>query len=148
MSKEIINNFRDKYDFLSNFYPKPIVINGVEYQTSEHYYQAMKAANGTDRKKIMDAETPGKAKTLAKNIEVRKEFRQNNLGIMMVALQAKFNPGSNEAQMLVDTGNQLLIEGNYWHDNFWGNCFCSKCVLIDGKNVLGKMLMIVRESLQ
>lgn len=148
MGKETINSFRDKYDFLSNFYLKPIVVNGVEYQTSEHYYQAMKASNDADKKKVMEAKTPGEAKRIVKKIEVRKDFQQQNLAFMLIALQAKFNKGSKEAEMLVSTGDALLIEGNYWHDNFWGNCFCPKCVLIDGKNVLGKMLMIVRESLK
>ena len=25
-------------------------------------------------------------------------------------------------QQLIDTGDAMLIEGNWWHDNYWGNC--------------------------
>lgn len=43
-------------------------------------------------------------------------------------------------EMLLSTGNADIIEGNYWHDNFWGQCSCEKCVG-KGKNNLGKILM-------
>ena len=41
----------------------------------------------------------------------------------------------------------MLIEGNYWHDNYWGNCLCPKCKEIEGQNQLGKILMKVRSTL-
>jgi hypothetical protein len=39
------------------------------------------------------------------------------------------------------------LEGNNWHDNTWGNCLCDKCKGIEGKNLLGNILMQVREEL-
>ena len=45
------------------------------------------------------------------------------------------------------TGDAELIEGNTWHDNYWGVCSCSKCNG-RGKNRLGKLLMKVREELR
>ena len=44
--------------------------------------------------------------------------------------------------MLIKTGDQELIEGNYWNDTYWGVC---KGV---GQNKLGKILMRVREELK
>jgi predicted NAD-dependent protein-ADP-ribosyltransferase YbiA (DUF1768 family) len=48
---------------------------------------------------------------------------------------------------LQETGTQMLVEGNYWHDNFWGNCKCKKCKDITGQNTLGILLMALREEL-
>lgn len=39
------------------------------------------------------------------------------------------------------TGNEMLVEGNNWHDKFWGVCGG------EGENHLGKMLMHIRERL-
>jgi len=50
--------------------------------------------------------------------------------------------------MLLATLDAELIEGNAWHDNFWGDCFCEKCRDIEGLNVLGNILMRIREELQ
>ena len=47
--------------------------------------------------------------------------------------------------MLLATGGEELIEGNWWHDNFFGVCTCGPCDG-KGKNNLGKILMRVREE--
>ena len=44
---------------------------------------------------------------------------------------------------LLATGEEELIEGNYWHDTCWGVCNCAKCG-DKGENRLGKLLMEVR----
>lgn len=49
---------------------------------------------------------------------------------------------------LLATEDEELVEGNYWHDNFWGNCSCPKCKDIQGKNVLGTLLMEERERIK
>lgn len=40
------------------------------------------------------------------------------------------------------TGDSLLVEGNWWHDTFWGVCNGF------GENNLGKLLMKIREELK
>ena len=52
---------------------------------------------------------------------------------------------------LLATGDANLVEGNTWHDNYWGICTCSKCInspVVDGKNKLGTILMKVRDSIR
>jgi predicted NAD-dependent protein-ADP-ribosyltransferase YbiA (DUF1768 family) len=44
--------------------------------------------------------------------------------------------------MLIDTGDQELIEGNWWGDVIWGVCNGK------GENHLGKILMEVRKELK
>ena len=50
-------------------------------------------------------------------------------------------------QMLLDTGDAILIEGNFWHDNFFGSCTCPKCGN-KGQNNLGKLLMQIRDEMK
>jgi hypothetical protein len=51
-------------------------------------------------------------------------------------------------EWLVATYPIPLVEGNYWHDNYWGDCSCNKCQATPGINKLGKMLMDLRERLR
>jgi len=43
-------------------------------------------------------------------------------------------------QLLKETGNKYLIEGNDWNDTYWGECNGR------GRNVLGRMLMAIRAT--
>lgn len=62
-------------------------------------------------------------------------------------LKCKFSNENLEKKLLA-TGDTELIEGNYWHDNFWGQCYCSRCKYIIGHNHLGKLLVKIRNDLQ
>lgn len=64
---------------------------------------------------------------------------------------AKFLDHPELAHQLLATGDALLIEGNRWHDNTWGDCRCGSrdrhnCVP-PGSNWLGQILMSVREAI-
>ena len=60
----------------------------------------------------------------------------------------KFQSHEDLRNQLFATGDAELIEGNDWHDNYWGNCECPRCVSIEGQNHLGKILMRVRNNLR
>jgi hypothetical protein len=62
-------------------------------------------------------------------------------------LRQKFAPGSELAAKLVATYPRMLIEGNNWHDNYWGSCRCDVCGF-KGMNVLGVLLMTIRAELR
>ena len=64
--------------------------------------------------------------------------------VMLNFLRIKFM-NAELRDKLLETGDSVLIEGNTWHDNYWGNCSCAKCKDIEGKNMLGRLLMQVRE---
>lgn len=48
---------------------------------------------------------------------------------------------------IVGTYPHALVEGNYWHDNIWGNCECAKCISFAGQNLLGQLLEVLRTHL-
>jgi ribA/ribD-fused uncharacterized protein len=145
--KLIISAFENEYAFLSNFYDSPITIDNITYPTVEHFFQAMKCLHINDRKWIVSAPTPGVAKRIGRMLALRSDWESIKEDVMYRGLKAKF-ADKKFAEQLLDTGDAELIEGNWWHDNIWGDCRCDKCAGIPGQNRLGKLLMKVREELK
>lgn len=139
----IINKFEGEYRFLSNFYPCVIEYEGIIYPTTEHAYQAAKTVNHEHRQMIADLPTPGASKKAGKIVELREDWNDVKYPIMEEILWLKFNQ-SEFKQLLLETRGYDLVEGNWWHDNIWGDCSCVKCKEIPGSNWLGKILMDIR----
>ena len=129
--------FSNKYFFLSNFY----YFNG---STVEHKFQAEKFDDQELVQKILNAKSPQKAKQLGKSQGLKSNWDQIKIEVMYKLLLEKFAWPELQKQLL-DTKKVLLVEGNYWHDNFWGSCNCHDCKRIKGENHLGILLMKVRE---
>ena len=143
----MINTFEGEFAFLSNFYPSPIEKDGIEYPTVEHFFQAMKTTNLKERKAIAKARTPGVAKRMGRQVHLRPEWEDIKVDVMRQGLNLKFS--DLELRMrLLNTGSAPLVEGNTWHDNTWGDCMCPRCADIQGHNILGKLLMDLREQVQ
>lgn len=144
-----IDCFDDKYAFLSNFYSSPIAPfdDGIIYPTVEHAFQAYKTTDINKRKEIAAQPTPGKAKRLGRSVDMRPGWRDIRKDIMYICLKDKFSESSLRERLLA-TGDAELIEGNTWHDNLWGDCYCPKCQNIPGENNLGKLLMKIREEIK
>lgn len=141
----MINKFEGEYFFLSNFYPSPIVIKDGEDEfiakTVEHYFQYMKTPSMEEGIGILAANTPGEAKRLGRKCHLRKDWEQVKDKVMLTALRKKFTIPELKKK-LIATGDKELIEGNLWHDTYWGVCNGI------GKNMLGKLLMQVREEIK
>lgn len=143
----MINEFVNENEFLSNFYPSPIKDEkGIEYPTVEHYFQAAKTLDESERKAIAAAPTPGKAKQMGRNVNLRRDWEVIKEYIMYDALRLKF-ADPVLAEKLLATGDQDLEEGNWWHDNTWGSCYCHDCARKPGRNLLGMLLMELRKEL-
>ena len=142
-----IIEFKNKYYFLSNFFPSPIVIGGFEYSTVEHWYQANKTTDRAEFNKIRKALTPGLAKRLGRRSSLRSNWKEIRDQIMFFGVFNKFLQNPELAEKLIETGCMPLVEGNTWHDNYWGQCFCEKCRVIRGQNKLGRILESVRSLL-
>lgn len=137
----MIDKFRGKYWFLSNFYESSIEDENITYPTVEHYFQAQKTLNREEKLKIAKATKPAKAKTIGRQVNLRKDWEDIKLQVMEKALRLKFqNPDLRKK--LITTGDEELVEGNPWGDRYWGVCNGS------GKNKLGKLLMKIRKELQ
>ena len=145
-SERMINRFEGEYAFLSNFYPVPITIGELHYLSSEAAYQAQKAP--MNKRALFTNLAPGQAKQLGQSMVLDPEswnaIRDN---IMRRIVHAKFAQNPELAELLSATGTEELEEGNTWHDNHFGNCYCPACENIKGENMLGKILMKEREIL-
>lgn len=142
-----ISQFKNEFEFLSNFYISPFVWNGYCWNTVEHAYQSAKAKFSNDKWLIRTAKTPAIAKKLGRKVNLRGDWEQVKVSIMTELVWLKFEYNPTLRDMLLNTDSAELIEGNYWHDNFWGDCFCPKCKEGKGKNVLGFILMKVRDGI-
>ena len=145
----MINCFDGEFAFLSNFSNSPIPISdGVDTfiaKTMEHFFQASKTPNMKEFLDILAADTPGKAKRLGRRCMLYNDWEETKINVMESGLRLKFSNPTLKAKLLA-TGNEPLEEGNHWHDNFWGNCYCDKCKNIVGQNNLGKLLMKLRNE--
>jgi ribA/ribD-fused uncharacterized protein len=133
-----------KYGFLSNFANYPIKIRDKIWPTTEHYFQGQKYAGTLDEEQVRNAETPAKAKELGKDRSktLRPDWEKVKIDIMREALLAKFNQHKEIKDKLVATGDATLIEHTE-NDKFWGDGGDGL-----GQNLLGKLLMEIREQLK
>ena len=148
--RNIVLQFREDYEFLSNFYPCPngVEYEGVKYPTSENAYQASKTSSF--RRRIFINCSPKEAKRKGKNIPMIYGF--DRVKAMRKILFSKFTRNSELKQKLLGTRNITLAEGNIWNDTFWGinlKAPCKNCEFFyEGKNMLGKLLMELRKELK
>lgn len=133
--------------FLSNFYSCSVTYEGITYPTTEHAYQAAKSLDEDIRMLIMRSPRAADAKKMGGSITLRSDWSEVKIPIMEELLLAKFSAGSNLEQRLWKTADAPLIEGNYWHDKFWGQCFCHRHNW-EGENHLGVLLMEIRSNIQ
>lgn len=145
-----IKEFKGDYRFLSNFYiGNPIVLNGsASFQTSEHLYQAFKTTDVEEMLEIAACSSPGKAKRLGAKITLRSDWDAVKDRVMEICTVRKFGANPELLNALIATGDAELIEGNTWHDNYWGVCSCDECQGLDQKNKLGYTLMRYRDMMR
>jgi ribA/ribD-fused uncharacterized protein len=142
----MISSFTGEHAFLSNFYKCPISYDTLQFTSSEAAYQAAKSDVLGTRMNFTSL-GPGDAKKLGQQVKLRADWEEIKDTIMMNIVLCKFRQNPELAQALINTGDATLVEGNTWHDNYWGICSCPKCGN-RGKNKLGSVLMQVRTKLQ
>lgn len=141
----VVDSFRGDFEKFSNFYPCVIHYESLNFQSVEHAYVAAKSTDILFRRKISElpADKAGYAKRLGRKCKLRPNWDLMKISLMKQFLMQKFSYDEFRTPLL-STGDIKIIEGNYWHDNFWGDCYCQKCKNIKGLNNLGKLLMKVR----
>jgi ribA/ribD-fused uncharacterized protein len=141
---------------LSQWADSPFTINGIRYQTAEHYMMWFKdqVFGGTLEKKILSADHPSEAKALGRRVPgfdpgiwsavARQCVYRGNM--------AKFTQRPLFYLYLMDTAGQTLVEASV-SDQIWGiglNESDPRRLNREewrGTNWLGEVLMDVRETL-
>lgn len=134
------------FGFLSNFYEAHFVINGNEWKTSEHYYQANKYIDQKNIEKIKNTKSPFDASYMANHKipveEIRSDWNEIKIKIMQTAIKNKFEQNEELLNKLLETHN-IPLEEKTTVDKYWGTGDDNS-----GKNMLGKLLEELRTNLK
>jgi len=128
----------------SNMSPHPVELDGARWPTAEHYFQAQKFPDSPRQESIRKAKSPMIAAWLGNNpnFPLRPDWESVKDDVMRRAMRAKFAQHPGLTAILHSTGDAELIEhtGNdaHWSDGGDGT----------GKNMLGKILMEIRQELR
>ena len=135
----MINEFRGKYYFLSNFYSVPVKHGFLTFTNTEAAFHSEKCpVRAGEFTKL----NPSEAKRLGRRVRLRSDWEQVKDQVMLDVVRAKFDQHPDLAQKLLATGDEELVEGNDWGDIYWG------VYKGHGKNMLGKIRMRVRAELR
>ena len=143
----MINGFDAEYTFLSNFYGCSVVYRGLKFLNTEAAFQAAKCLNEAEAREFCFL-PPNQAKRLGRRVTLRPDWEAVKYDIMLEIVRCKFTQNVELQAKLLATGDEELVEGNWWHDNTWGNCSCDRCIDKEGKNWLGNILMQVRDEIR
>jgi hypothetical protein len=142
---------------LSNFYECNFEVAGIKYTSVEQYYQSIKAEQHGDiaaKNKILRAVHPADQKRLGTSVTVNEgSWSRQAPEIMHIGVKAKFEQNSELRNYLLETGSKTLLEASP-RDTFWGTGvpLTHRNVLAEethkGQNVLGRILMSVREQIR
>ncbi|CCD71232.1 NADAR family protein [Caenorhabditis elegans] len=179
--------FNGPTHYLSALYPCTVVVDGNEYNSVEHYYQACKLYVLTGEQsaaQLKASETPIEVKKATKNIlkeakipakKISAWKDKDSIAVLKHVIYHKFNQNDELKVKLLDTGDKILIQtyigdtyfaagANAKYTSTWVDRHVNQSlkypenVVVDnvqylplvanGKNVLGWILMQVRDELR
>lgn len=139
---DTITSFEGKHRFLSNFWKAAVHYEDRKYPSVEHAFQASKTPHKPSRRWFQTQQvTATQAKQKGKTLTLRDDWEEVKFQIMFNLVYEKFHRHPLLRKKLLATKNAQLVENNYWGDVYWGVCSG------EGANNLGKILMLVRDSL-
>lgn len=136
------------YGVFSNLFRRAITFEDVEYPTAEHAYQAGKARKEAVRDWILSAPSPSLVAMAAHGLytwDIAPNWSKTKFARMKGVLLAKYTQHEDLKQLLLSTGDARLVESatvDNAVNRLWGE------VNGVGKNMLGTLLMEVREEIR
>jgi len=102
----------EPYGEFSNFSLHPIKVNGKRWPTSEHFFQAQKFVGSKHEEEIRQANSPMIAARLGRSRKapLRRDWEAVKENVMRQALRAKFTQHEDLKQLLLNTGEAVLVE--------------------------------------
>jgi ribA/ribD-fused uncharacterized protein len=134
-----------KYGFLSNLFKRPIRYDDRQFTCSETAYQFGKPVRSEVAEWLVSAPAPHLCAAAAHallSFDITPNWNKVKVDRMRGILKEKFTQHKDLQEMLLETGNSLLIEESKT-DAFWG--IGKKG---NGKNMLGVLLMEVRDEIR
>ncbi len=125
----------------------PLVVNNVYIKSSEALYQAMRFPHLPDvQKAIIKESSPMTAKMISKKYrnKTREDWEKVKIPIMKWVLRVKLIQNQETfGRLLHETGIHNIVEESA-KDAFWG-AKVTDSGLLEGLNILGRLLMELRE---
>ena len=141
---DIFFSRHDEAELLGSASHHPFILDGKEWPTTEHYYQAMLFDNDALQDKIR-SQPHAKAAIASTKwhfFQKKKDWKKLRQVLMTRAIYTKCKTHPAVAKCLLETGNKKLVE-NSAYDYFWG---CGRDRRAE--NTYGKVMMNVREKLK
>lgn len=128
----------------------PLQVNGIPIPTAEALYQACRFPHMPEiQQLIIEQSSPMTAKMKSKHHrkETRSDWDRVRVDILRWCLRVKLAQNWQKFRaLLLDTGDRPVVEESR-KDDFWGAKPVGDETLV-GRNVLGQLLMELREELQ
>lgn len=145
-------------DIYSNFYPAKFSHHGVNFNCSEQCFMYCKAKFFKDDKtaqKILNEKIPLKQKHLGRDVTPfdKQVWDEKCMRYMFIACTLKFSLNPELKRQLLETGDRIIVEASPY-DTIWGIGLGEDDLRVldptkwRGKNLLGQVLMSVRERLR
>ncbi|MGI4762419.1 MAG: NADAR family protein [Janthinobacterium lividum] len=142
----------------SQWWAAPFIVEGVRYNTTEHWMMAQKALlfdNAAIYQQIIVARSPAEAKALGRQVKNFDEavWNANRSAIVMRGNLEKFSQHQDLREFLLHTKDRILVEASPV-DSIWGiglaadNARAENPRQWNGLNLLGFALMEVRDALR
>ena len=151
---EAVVVYKTKEDFggLSNMASDyPLLVNGVRLLTSEALYQACRFPLLAEvQREIIDQKSPMTAKMKSKphRSKTRPDWDSVRFKIMRWCLRVKLAQNYNKfGNLLLSTDDKPIVEQSR-NDDYWGAKVVDGDITLIGQNVLGRLLMELRERLR
>ncbi|GAA3496909.1 NADAR family protein [Streptomyces prasinosporus] len=143
---------------LSQWWPSPFTVDGVEYATAEHWMMAAKArlfGDAEGERRVLAAGHPSEAKKAGRLVRGFDEeiWRRERFGIVVTGSEHKFAAHGGLRSFLLGTGDRVLVEASPV-DRVWGiGLAADDEAAADparwrGPNLLGFALMEARRRLR
>jgi ribA/ribD-fused uncharacterized protein len=135
---------RDPYGFMSNYFKARFFVYGRWWDFVEAPYQAEKTNDLDEKDAIWAAKKANDSRLLGQKVKMRSNWDFIKRQVMKECCLAKFLQHPDLRKQLIETGDEELIEDTTTsNDMYWG-CGADGT----GQNILGKVLMEVREELK
>lgn len=142
--------------WLSNMSPHKVMFGSVEWKTSEALFQSLRFSDEAIKELIRNEKSPMDAKAIMNENDDRiilEKHGKKDIQNMEMCLRLKLKTNPSLVEMLLETGDKVIIEDVTKRGDVGGNLFWGAMMVENedglhwvGENKLGKLWMKIRDN--